>query len=240
MTDRERWTVYPLLILALGASLRPQIFPPRSLELDSLTCRRQITAGEVTANEIVGAVIQCPGELRAENVAVGTLKGGLLQCVAMQVVNAEGEKQLMMGPLRTGGGGIDVYGSSPDQPVINIAANPDGDTGVIRTMTTDGVPQVIMLSSHLGGMVMTVARDGRRLTTLSHDDQGSGRVFTVDTNRRSHVLVGWPIGTLAPDVVVESTEGEAIEQPDEPTAPDPQPIPDDDEPASEPSEDQSP
>lgn len=42
MTTRERWTVYPLLFLAIGLALRANVLPPEQLgDLDvvRLTCR---------------------------------------------------------------------------------------------------------------------------------------------------------------------------------------------------------
>lgn len=38
MSDRERWIVYPLLFLSLGASLRPKLAPSPYIEADHIAC----------------------------------------------------------------------------------------------------------------------------------------------------------------------------------------------------------
>jgi len=47
MSSRERWTVYPLLFLAIGLALRAVALPPERLEIDTLE------AGRVFCGEIV-------------------------------------------------------------------------------------------------------------------------------------------------------------------------------------------
>ena len=50
MTSRERWTVYPLLFLALGLAVRAAVLsedrlaesPPATLEADRIECRELI------------------------------------------------------------------------------------------------------------------------------------------------------------------------------------------------------
>ena len=50
MTSRERWTVYPLLFLALGLAVRAAVLseerlaepPPRTLDVDRVECRELV------------------------------------------------------------------------------------------------------------------------------------------------------------------------------------------------------
>ena len=54
MTDRERWTVYPLLFLALGISLKDKL--ARSVETDRIECKTLVCEGlEVAGPEAVNA-----------------------------------------------------------------------------------------------------------------------------------------------------------------------------------------
>lgn len=48
MSNRERWVVYPLLFLALGASLRPAFFPSARL-----------AAGQMRAQVVQGGILRC-------------------------------------------------------------------------------------------------------------------------------------------------------------------------------------
>ncbi|NIP87455.1 MAG: hypothetical protein GTO03_18650, partial [Planctomycetales bacterium] len=58
MTERERWIVYPLLLLGLGASLKdklvsPSVLKAEKIECNSLQCRQQLAAGQVAAGQMV-------------------------------------------------------------------------------------------------------------------------------------------------------------------------------------------
>ena len=85
MTSRERWTVYPLLFLAMGLALRAATIPPADLKVDA------IEAGRVICGEIVvtsddgtklvhigrvkgsgGGRIEISDRTGAEAVAIGT------------------------------------------------------------------------------------------------------------------------------------------------------------------------
>ena len=65
MTTRERWTVYPLLFLAIGLALRAATIPPADLKVDS------VEAGCVVCGEIV--VTSDDG---TKLVHIGRVKGG--------------------------------------------------------------------------------------------------------------------------------------------------------------------
>ena len=65
MTSRERWTVYPLLFLAIGLALRAATTPPSDVVVDSLE------AGRVVCGEIVVA-----SDDGTKLVHIGRVKGG--------------------------------------------------------------------------------------------------------------------------------------------------------------------
>lgn len=49
MTSRERWTVYPLLFLAIGLALRANVLPPEQvgdLDITRLTCRELVVVDD--------------------------------------------------------------------------------------------------------------------------------------------------------------------------------------------------
>ena len=65
MTIRERWTVYPLLFLAIGLALRAATIPPAELEVDT------VEAGRVVCGEIV-----VTSEDGTKLIHIGRVKGG--------------------------------------------------------------------------------------------------------------------------------------------------------------------
>jgi len=65
MTSRERWTVYPLLFLAIGLAMRAAMIPPPDLEVDSLEAGR-IVCGEIVVTADDGTKL----------VHIGRVKGG--------------------------------------------------------------------------------------------------------------------------------------------------------------------
>ena len=71
MTERERWIVYPLLFLALGAALRDKLI--KSTFSERVTC-------EVLDCETLQArqVIQTPA-LRAEQITAGAISAGAMR-----------------------------------------------------------------------------------------------------------------------------------------------------------------
>ena len=44
MTDRERWTVYPLLFLALGIAVKDKVLPS-SVDVDQVSCKHAWWSG---------------------------------------------------------------------------------------------------------------------------------------------------------------------------------------------------
>jgi len=65
MTSRERWTVYPLLFLAIGLALRAVSIPPAVLEVEVLDADR-VVCGEIVIKSADGPRL----------VHVGRVQGG--------------------------------------------------------------------------------------------------------------------------------------------------------------------
>ena len=85
MSSRERWTVYPLLFLAIGLALRAATTPPADMVVDSLEAGR-VVCGEIVVTSADGTKLVHIGRVTgggggrieisdrtgAEAVAVGT------------------------------------------------------------------------------------------------------------------------------------------------------------------------
>jgi len=75
MTDRERWTVYPLLFLTLGVAMRDKIF--NLVEVDNVQCKQLIVTDQEGTRQVVvtsndgGGVVQTIGNAGRPNVIVG-------------------------------------------------------------------------------------------------------------------------------------------------------------------------
>jgi hypothetical protein len=76
MTDRERWTVYPLLFLSLGIAVKDKL-PPRHVEVDEVRCGRLVISDRQHREHVVvgstpdGGVVELRGERGAGTIALG-------------------------------------------------------------------------------------------------------------------------------------------------------------------------
>jgi hypothetical protein len=81
MTDRERWTVYPLLFLALGVSLKDKML--RSVNTDEVRCKTMV------CNELLVAGAQGTVDVRAA--------GGSVQAKSLVVADAASKQRVSIG-----------------------------------------------------------------------------------------------------------------------------------------------
>src|SRR5689334_18593989 len=81
MTDRERWTVYPLLFLALGVSLKDKML-------------RSVNTDEVHAKKVVCSELLVAGQ---DGVVDVRAAGGNLQARSLVVADAAGKQRVNIG-----------------------------------------------------------------------------------------------------------------------------------------------
>jgi len=65
MSSRERWTVYPLLFLAIGLALRAVALPPERLDVDTLEAGR-VVCGEIVVTSGDGTKLVHVGRVRGQ------------------------------------------------------------------------------------------------------------------------------------------------------------------------------
>jgi hypothetical protein len=76
MTDRERWTVYPLLFLSLGIAVKDKL-PPKHVDVDEVRCGRLVVTDRQHRDHVVigttpdGGVVELRGERGAGTIALG-------------------------------------------------------------------------------------------------------------------------------------------------------------------------
>jgi hypothetical protein len=98
MTERERWTVYPLLFLALGVALKDKMV--RSVNTD------EVHAKKVVCSELV---VTSPGSNKqvrlasGEVFATGDMKAPALICNAMVIAGANGKEAVTASSNEFGG-----------------------------------------------------------------------------------------------------------------------------------------
>jgi hypothetical protein len=90
MTERERWTVYPLLFLSLGIAMRSKI--TSSLDLHEMTCHT-LKSREV---EIIGE----DGGVRLVLTALAPGAGG---GGVVQILSGRGKREVVLGAMPRGG-----------------------------------------------------------------------------------------------------------------------------------------
>jgi hypothetical protein len=151
MTSRERWTIYPLLLLALGASLRgkivstleaPQI-KTRQIELVNADGKPRLRFGVSQQDAGVLEIYDPKGRVVA--ILAADSKTG---CGQLVLTAGDGKAQVLLGS--------------------------DGVAGFIETATTRGAKQVLIHSESDGGAVITFDRNRATIVELSAQAGPSG------------------------------------------------------------------
>lgn len=153
MTDRQKWTVYPLLFLALGALLKDKLGFP----IPRLTCREL---------EIVGADGTRHMLLDSDGIA----------CRQLEIVDGNGRPQILLGSRR-GSGVLEILGPR-QQPLVLLGPDVQGKRGTIGTYDADGRPQLGM--GVQGSTVALLLYDPlqNNVVALARDANGRGTVQT--------------------------------------------------------------
>lgn len=137
MTERERWTVYPLLFLSLGIGLRSHI--TSSLDLNDITCHTL----KSRAVEITGADDHVRLVLSSQPAPTGG--GGV-----MTIFSAEGKPEMV---LRSSpqGGAIEMGSAKGIRQVVVAVAPPggfvqtfDAEGKVVRTLAVSANPEMLI------------------------------------------------------------------------------------------------
>jgi hypothetical protein len=163
MTERERWTVYPLLLLSLGISLRSKI--TQSLDLHEISC------STLRCNHIVGhdpetacQTLLCD-HIAATDAGMQRLKAqevDVRRCVAQ-----EGDMRRCVAQE------VDVFGPDGKVRLILKAESPKvGGGGAVAVLSAEGKPEVVLRALpeggvvEVGGVVLVVDPEAKLVRTL--------------------------------------------------------------------------
>lgn len=217
MTDRERWTVYPLLFLTLGISLKDKVM--RSVETDRVACKTLV------CEELVAEGPQPEKRVRVVN--------GNVLCEGLEVKGPKPEQRVIItqGNVVAKGGvlteTLEVVGPQPGQQVKVTQGNILCRT-LIATDETGKQQLAVVSSNQDGGLLRTYGTHTGTHAVLGNFNQYAGLLF-VDARGAAHAgpLYGSP-------VPVKKPEEQAAEAPDEMAAEPSQPADDDATPPNEP------
>lgn len=120
MNSRERWTVYPLLFLALGLALRDKIVPPS-----------RFGALSVTSSEVAARKIEC-GELSAGRV----ICRGPAECGTILVQGPQGLPVVGMGADQKSNNGVIETFTADGKPLIQLQSSDRG--GIVALFSHSG------------------------------------------------------------------------------------------------------
>jgi len=150
MSNRERWTVYPLLFLTLGIALRDKI--TESIITRSIECQDLVVLGQ-------------DGKPRVR------LAGSVATVVHQP--NAAGR---LTPQHQNDAAGVMVYSASGQPSVVILAAK---NGGSVETISAAGLPHVVLSSSDRGGVVTAFENERNVVVQMGHESQGSG-VFAIN------------------------------------------------------------
>ncbi len=211
MSNRERWIIYPLLFLSLGASIRTHVFPV----FDQLYA----------------------GDLRVQNVKTTNR----ISCRTLEVTEsillrgADGKARIVLSDASNRSGQIHILGQD-GKSVIAMGASKKSGSGEIAVFDGAGEIRVRMASVQGGGALATFGTEGKPLVFLEHNGKDTGTVVRYDREGHRYGMLGLRLPDPPPpaEEVVdpattnadsasekEATTEEANDQPssDDPSAP---------------------
>lgn len=194
MTDRERWTVYPLIFLTLGIAVKDKI--SRAIDTDELHCKRLVCKEVVEGGRAVYGEVNA-GAVNAKTVNAGVVQAkgaavGEVDCNVLMVKDAAGQEQVLLTSTPQGGGLIHTRGT-------------------VLVTDQEGRHQVLISSNENGGQVRTIGTLTGIQAVLGNTDRVSGLLF-VDAKgqvRAGPVLAGPPNRQAPP--ATEKTHPEKTE-----------------------------
>jgi len=152
MTERERWTVYPLLFLALGLALKDKLVPPgeESVRYKVVVCNELIVDDPETKTRVT--IVK--GNLAAS--------GGIL-CNELAVDDPKTKARVAVTH-----GNVAASGSVQCQNIIS---------GALVVPGADGKVLATIAANEAGGFVRTIGSKNGLTTLLGNADQVAGLMF---------------------------------------------------------------
>jgi hypothetical protein len=168
MSTRERWIVYPLLLLALGAALRPKYVPP-----EMVACHRLVIVDEENRPRIVLGMSERTSEAE------------------IQVLDNERRPLAQMRSDSAAHSGVFQVLSREGRSLVTVRSDPASRAGLIETQTIDGELQTMLTSSDTGGEIIAYDVPGHQAIGIGYRGGQSGLSLT-DLNSHNSLFVPIP------------------------------------------------
>ncbi|MCG8586458.1 MAG: hypothetical protein MI757_17250 [Pirellulales bacterium] len=187
MSDRERWIVYPLLLLALGTSMRIKMFGTeqlqvhRILDAEQISCRRMILTND-DGEPLLAIAPNTDGKfgiIEAKRGALninGPVLAKAMRCEELAVVDRKGQRVVTLdaqyvkkpdGDAELRGGRMILFNGN-NKPRIVIGESPVG--GTVTAFDDAGKGVIIGHVQPKPGVrlagLFTVAEDGKTIKPL--------------------------------------------------------------------------
>lgn len=165
MSSRERWTIYPLLLLAIGMGIKTRV--------SGIENAPSISCNSLTINGEDGKPVV--------RVHANTARQGQIEFYSPQ-----GQLMLVAGTAHDGKAGQFVILNDNGKPQVEIGS--DGHAGLLQTCGPDGLPQTMLRSSERGGSVVALRNDRKLIMMMGHDNTESG-VLALNTETGDRAAV---------------------------------------------------
>lgn len=213
MTDRERWTIYPLLVLSIGMQVRDKLIPPKSIRTQSIHCQAltigdddktprilasangtvQVLGADNKARVVLGVAANNAGVVDVHG-ADGERRAAMMvdesqQIGSMATFASDGEPRVVIAAGEGGGGIVTVHGPGGRQLVALGMGKPLGGlvTSPAAASVEEAQPAAEVPPPPLGGQLALFSADGKPQWLLTHDERGSGRALAFDD--RGHLYL---------------------------------------------------
>ena len=212
MTDRERWTIYPLLVLSIGMQVRDKLIPPTTIRTQSIHCQAlTIGNGDKTPRILASAngTVQVLGADNKPRVVLGIApnnagvvdvrgSGGQRQAAmmvdeaqhvgSMATFAADGKPRVFIAAGEGAGGLITVHGPGGREIVALGMGKPLG--GIVASPVAGNEEEAQTTGEvppPMGGQLALFSDEGKPQWLLTHDERGSGRALAFDD--RGHLYL---------------------------------------------------
>lgn len=132
MSERERWTIYPLLFLALGASLKDKLLPDRDVEATLIRCQQL---------EVVDRDQEVKARMNAN-----LLAAPLILARDARILGANDEPRISLGTNPHDAPRLEFFGNDR-KPVLLLATDEENTTGMVITFDANDAPHFMITAS---------------------------------------------------------------------------------------------
>ena len=215
MTDRERWTIYPLLVLSIGMQVRDKLVPAKTIRAQSIHCQAltidngdksprilasangtvQVLGADNKARVVLGIAPNHAGVVDVRG-ADGQRRAALLvdegqQIGSLATFGPDGERRVVVAAGEGGGGLITVHGPVGRQLVALGMGKPLAGlvTSPAAANADEAQPDAEVPPPPLGGQLALFSDEGKPQWLLTHDERGAGRALAFDEQGHLYLVL---------------------------------------------------